>query len=256
MAGKVSAAPATTVKVLFGDALEELDKLAADGVQADAVIADPPYCSGAISEMDRQKAKGQGLRRSSLKAGGRFAWFKGDNMGTAGIIWMLRSLGVICSRALLKKSGSLIVFCDWRMLSNLQPAIESSSLRFQSLIVWDKQQIGLGRGFRAQHELALHFTNGEPEYYDASIGNVIRTSRVSRDIQEHPTQKPVPLLRAMIRVVSPRGGLIVDPFCGSGSTGVAAVLEGRSFVGVENDEDHLRGSEERIARAVERMGKA
>jgi site-specific DNA-methyltransferase (adenine-specific) len=51
----------------------------------------------------------------------------------------------------------------------------------------------------------------------------------------HPTVKPLALMRWLVRLVTPPGGLVVDPFCGSGSTGCAAVLEGLRFFGIERD---------------------
>jgi site-specific DNA-methyltransferase (adenine-specific) len=59
------------------------------------------------------------------------------------------------------------------------------------------------------------------------------SQRVVRNI--HPTVKPVELMRWLVRLVVPPGGLVLDPFAGSGSTGIAAVLEGRTFLGIERE---------------------
>ena len=126
-----------------GDCLDVMRSIEAGSV--DAVVTDPPYCAGSVSEASRTGAKGQGLRSQTLT---RFGWFVGDNMGTAGITWLLRSIAVEAVRV-LKPSGSLLVFCDWRMYSALQPAIESAGLRTQGLIVWDKGS--MGAGMRVSH---------------------------------------------------------------------------------------------------------
>jgi DNA modification methylase len=63
----------------------------------------------------------------------------------------------------------------------------------------------------------------------------------------HPTVKPVDLMRWLCRLVTPPGGLILDPFCGSGSTGVAALAEGFRFVGIEQDENYVAIAERRLA---------
>ena len=55
----------------------------------------------------------------------------------------------------------------------------------------------------------------------------------------HPTVKPIALMRWLIRLAVPEGGVVLDPFCGSGSTGAAAVLEGRRFVGIEREGDYI-----------------
>ncbi len=211
----------------------------------DALITDPPYCAGAVSEAGRAAAKGQGLRSENIA---RFGWFVGDNMGTAGLVFLLRAVAYHALRV-VKPSGSVLMFCDWRMFATLQPAVESAGLRFQNLIVWDKQNMGLGTGFRAQHELVLHFTVGAPAYHDKSTGNVLRAKRVHATKREHQTQKPVDLLQSLVRVVTPPGGMVLDPFAGSGSTGVACVTEGRRFVGIERDPVHVATARRRIAAA-------
>lgn len=65
----------------------------------------------------------------------------------------------------------------------------------------------------------------------------------------HPTVKPTDLMRYLCRLVTPPGGVVLDPFCGSGSTGKAALLEGFRFVGLELDPDYARIAEARLAHA-------
>lgn len=66
----------------------------------------------------------------------------------------------------------------------------------------------------------------------------------------HPTVKPVELMRYLCRLVTPVGGLVLDPFMGSGSTGKAALLEGYGFIGIELDPDHLTTAAARIAHSA------
>jgi site-specific DNA-methyltransferase (adenine-specific) len=63
----------------------------------------------------------------------------------------------------------------------------------------------------------------------------------------HPTVKPVDLMRWLCRLVTPPGGLVLDPFCGSGSTGVAALAEGFRFIGIEKDAEYVEMARRRIA---------
>lgn len=210
-----------------------------------AVVTDPPYCSGGATEAGRANAPGQGLRSETLR-GGRFSWFAADNMTTQGLVWLLRECAVQWAR-LLVDGGSAIVFCDWRMFPILAPALESSGLRYQNLLVWDKGSMGLGRGFRMQHELAIHLTNGVGKYYAADVGNVIQCRRVREDEREHATQKPVDLLARMVSTVAPPDGLVIDPFCGSGSVGVACAATGRRFAGWELSDENAEIARRRIA---------
>ena len=223
------------------DALTLMGLLAPNSV--DAFVSDPPFCSGGVSEASKQQAKGQGLRSETIRAGG---WFLNDNMTTAGLVWLLREVAVR-ARQSLKDGGSLMFFTDWRMVSHLTPAIESAGYRYQNLIVWNKDSMGLGTGFRAQHELIMHFVRGTGKFYDMSVGNVITCRRVAVKDREHQTEKPVELMLTLIKVVSPVGGLIVDPFCGSGSTLVAAQASGRLFIGGDIDPEHVETANKRIA---------
>lgn len=229
-----------TTEILHGDALQVMATMADASI--DAVVTDPPYCSGSVSEASRGAAKGQGLRSENLT---RFGWFVGDNMGTAGLVFLLRAVAFESIR-LLKGSGSMLVFCDWRMVPNLAPAIESAGLRYQNMVVWDKGSMGLGTGFRAQHETILHFTAGSPEYHDKGLGNVLKCPRVGQD-REHQTEKPVNLMEQLVRVVCPLGGTVLDPFGGGGTTAVAANNLGRNAICIERSIEHVETSRRRVA---------
>jgi site-specific DNA-methyltransferase (adenine-specific) len=228
----------------LGDCLEVMATLDADSV--DAVITDPPYCSGAATESNKGAATHQGLRAESI--GARFKWFASDNMTTSGLVWLLRAVAVEGAR-LTNDGGSMLAFCDWRMMINLAPAMESGGWRLRNLCVWNKGHFGLGTGFRPQHEMIIHLTKRAPVFHHAGYSNVIDCPRTGRAEQEHPTEKPLGLMRALVEVTAPIGGTVLDPFMGSGSTGVAAVSVGRKFIGVEVDPDNFEIACERIRKA-------
>ena len=70
--------------------------------------------------------------------------------------------------------------------------------------------------------------------------------------RDHPTEKPVGVMAALIDVQCEPGGLVVDPFMGSGTTGVAAILNGRRFVGIEHDPTHFETACRRLKDAASR----
>lgn len=212
---------------IHGEALTVLPLVADNSI--DAVITDPPYCSGGFTEQARRAAKGQGLRSENIR---REGWFINDNMGTAGIAWLLRQVAVEAYR-MLKPGGSFLVFCDWRMIVNLAPAMESSGLRWQNLIVWNKGAPGLGVGFRPEAEYILHFVKGVGRFYAKDVGNVLDYSRVPTGQREHQTEKPVELFADLVRVASPLGGVVLDPFAGSFASGEAALTRGRQYIGLD-----------------------
>lgn len=89
-----------------------------------------------------------------------------------------------------------------------------------------------------------------PRYSKDSDGNMLRAdgSIVKEVINKntHPTLKPINLMTYLCRLVTPEGGIVLDPFMGSGSTGIAALLEGFRFVGMEMDKDYFKIAEARI----------
>jgi site-specific DNA-methyltransferase (adenine-specific) len=87
-----------------------------------------------------------------------------------------------------------------------------------------------------------------------SAARFFYTAKASRDDRNdgnnHPTVKPTDLMRYLCRLVTPPGGLVLDPFMGSGSTGKAAMLEGFGFVGIERDPEYHAIAERRIRHAA------
>lgn len=234
-----------TAQIVRGDSLKVLQAM--PDKSADAFVLDPPYCSGGSTEATRRSAVGQGIASERMRSE-EVRWFAGDNMTTAGLVFLLREIAFESER-ILKPGGSFVCFCDWRMWSVLAPATESGGLRLAGMIVWDKGGAGMGTGFKPTHELAIHLTNGTGAFHSKTGSNVLRFGRVHGTKKEHPTQKPVDLMKAIVRVVSPKGGLVIDPFCGSGSTGVACVQEERNFIGIERDAEF-------VATSIKRTGEA
>ena len=84
-------------------------------------------------------------------------------------------------------------------------------------------------------------------FYCAKASTVERNAGLATGENRHPTVKPVSLMRWLVRLVTPPGGTVFDPFMGSGTTGVACVLEGFDFVGCETDADAVEVARRRIA---------
>lgn len=229
------------ITIYHGDCLEVMEALPTGSVQA--VITDPPYSSGGFSESGKKQAKGQGLRSETLRETG---WFINDNMGTAGAVWLMRCVAVRAARD-IADGGSLLMFTDWRMVPSLAPSLESSGMRYQNMLVWDKGQAGLGTGFRAQHEVILHLVKGTGQFFDQSFGNVISVPRVHHSERMHQTHKPISLMAALVRVVTSEGHAVLDPFMGSGSTLVAARQMNRRGVGIELSERYCEIAAKRLS---------
>ena len=83
-------------------------------------------------------------------------------------------------------------------------------------------------------------------FYVAKASRAERNAGLDGDRSTHPTVKPISLMRWLVRLVTPPGGTVLDPFAGSGSTGCAAVLEGFAFVGIEREPEYADIAEARI----------
>jgi site-specific DNA-methyltransferase (adenine-specific) len=116
-------------------------------------------------------------------------------------------------------------------------------------IVWDKKGHHKFNNPFADAELAwTSFSRVVKKYTLVQQGFVTE----AKEARFHPTQKPVELMRQIIRDFTKEGETILDPFMGSGSTGVAALLENRRFIGIEKDENYFNIAKARINEATQK----
>ena len=226
-----------TYKLYLGDCLDTMETLPEKTI--DAIITDPPYCSGG-----RQQAS---ARNVVTKVDGRQPdeWFLGDNMGTDTYVRFMRQIARQCMR-LCKLGAHGYVFTDWRQYTNIVTAWESLGWSLRGCIVWDKARGGaMGSFWRNNHEWVCVFTKGNPT--PLPNGSFYNTwSGTKKQGGVHPTEKPIGLLEYIASAVD---GIILDPFMGSGTTGVAAAKVGNSFVGIEQDKVYFDVADDRIKAA-------
>ena len=223
----------------LGDSLDIVPTLES----IDAVITDPPYCSGARTSADIVGRKGMSRRGQRWAA----APLANDRMTVTGFTWLIRQI-LRNAYAILPEGGSFLSFIDWRQYPTLYGVIESVNFRVQGLIVWDKIDMALGNGFRNQHEFIIHASKGVPAIIDRGTPNVLSVKRISSS-ELHPTEKPVVLLERLVGVIAAGNGIVLDPFMGSGTTGIASLRTGRKFIGVEVDPKYFEIACRRIEEA-------
>jgi site-specific DNA-methyltransferase (adenine-specific) len=226
-------------EIYIGDCLQVMRALVDRGVRVDSVVTDPPYSSGTRMEASK------GTRKAMTRGMGAADWFGNDALTAHSFVWMMRECALLW-RDLLVPGGHALVFIDWRMAPHLAAAIESADLKHCGVLVWNKTYFGMGSCFRNQHEFVLHFTNGTgnpPQRRD--IGNVLSCKPVRNG--DHPTEKPAELLGCLIEVVTPPGGLVLDPFAGSGSTLSAALAGGFRAIGIERETGYLDAIKKRVS---------
>jgi len=149
----------------------------------------------------------------------------------------------------LKEGGRLICFYRWDVQDEFLNEIVEAGFTVKSQIVWDKVMHGMGdlKGeFAPQHELMIYATKGRYEFQSSRPKSIYRTQRVSATFLVHPNEKPVNLLRAIIRDISKEGDVVVDFFSGSGSTLIAANQEKRVYIGSELDKRYVDIANQRI----------
>lgn len=217
-----------TVTLYHGDCLEVLRTLRDSSIGI--VITDPPYSSGGYQETG--KSSGSIGTRTKDR-------IMNDNLSTRGYLRLMTRMlrGVL--------ADEFYVFTDWKMWTYTCDAFEDSGIRVRNMIVWDKGQMGMGMPWRNQHELIAFGKRTSGEIRTGKYGNVIRCPRTRNE--DHPTQKPVELIAAIL--ANCPDGTVLDPFMGSGTTGVACVQTGRSFIGIEIDRGYYEIAERRIAEA-------
>jgi DNA modification methylase len=112
-----------------------------------------------------------------------------------------------------------------------------ASLDYQSNVNYADRSEDAGTLFGDTGSAARYFYCAKASKKDRGEGN------------NHPTVKPTALMRYLVRLVTPPGGTVLDPFMGSGSTGKAAILEGFDFIGIELDQEYFKIAQKRIASA-------
>jgi site-specific DNA-methyltransferase (adenine-specific) len=234
----------------LGDALAWLAEL--ETASAAAVITDPPYSSGGMLRSDRAGTTRR--KYSGLKHRHHLADFAGDNRDARSWgYWMALWLGE--AARVVEPGGACVLFCDWRQLPAASDALQAGGWVWRGVVPWIKPDARPQQGRYTQSaEFVVWGTNGPravggdtlPGYY---LARVPRATDPGAHQRRHITQKPLDLLRALVRIVEP-GQLILDPFAGAGTTLLAAALEGRRAAGCEIHPGHHAAALDRLAHAA------
>lgn len=219
-------------KIHCGDALELLEQI--DDHSVDVVITDPPFFMPATHYQSR------------------IHWQrKYSDMTPLMVFW-----DVVVGKLVkvLKKTGHLFVFCNGDSYPVFYIPLFNNFDRAKSL-VWNKTRVGLGRIFRGQHELIIWGRWQGHKWNDDGIcrPDVLSFPPLPSQNRCHPVEKPVELMRELIKPTSSPGDLILDPFMGSGPVIAAAIKEDRSYLGIDVDPEYCIIADERIKRETAQL---
>lgn len=218
------------IQVIHGDCLQVIRQF--DKGMFGGVVTDPPYSSGGQSLSAKQQTTGK--KYTSTKGACPYPDFEGDSKDQRSwTSWM--AAWMYEARLVCKAGAPIVVFSDWRQLPALTDAMQWAGWTWRGILPWDKTNARPQRGrFRQQCEYVAWGSNGAMPITRAVpvLPGIYRYASPTGDARMHQTQKPVELMRALIRIVEP-GETILEPFAGSGSTLEAAAAEGYGAVGIE-----------------------
>jgi site-specific DNA-methyltransferase (adenine-specific) len=213
------------------DAVEWLQTLPDESV--DLVVTDPPYES-----LEKHRAIGTTTRLKNSKASSN-KWFQiFPNARFEDLFTQVYRV--------LKRNTHFYLFCDQETMFVAKPIGEQVGFKFWKPIIWDKLKIGMGYHYRARYECILFFEKGKRKLNNLGIADIIPAPRVYRG---YPAEKPPAVSEVLIGQSTQPGELVIDPFMGSGSAGVAAVGIGRDFMGNDICDEAVQITEGRLLEA-------
>ncbi len=210
------------------DAVEWLRTIPAGSV--DLVVTDPPYES-----LEKHRAVGTTTRLKQSK-GSSNPWFQ---------IFPNARFDELFAEVfrVLARHAHFYLFTDPETAFIAKPVAEAAGFKFWKPLIWDKQSIGMGYHYRSRYEMILFFEKGKRRLNSLATADVLSVPRVRGG---YPAEKPPRVSEILIEQSTRPGELVVDPFMGSASTGVAALNLGRRYWGNDIAGEALAIARERL----------
>ncbi|KKI62576.1 MULTISPECIES: DNA (cytosine-5-)-methyltransferase [Staphylococcus] len=226
------------IKIYNGDSYDLFNELSSDGLVVDHIITDPPYNISKTNNFSTMRNPRKGIDFGE--------WDKDFNLYS----W------IAPYSSILKKGGSIIIFCSYRYISYFIDELEKNNLIVKDVLKWEKTNPmprNVNRRYVQDTEFAIwavkkgeKWTFNKPDNI-SYLRSKYETSTVSgKERTSHPTQKSVKLMKEIINIHTNSDDVILDLFMGSGTTGVASVELNRKFVGIEIDKDYFDLSRRRL----------
>ena len=220
-----------TCKLIHGDCLEEMRKLADDGVKVDMICTDPPYLMN--YKTGRRKDKTHDFCKP-IANDPNFELIKD-------IMPLLFEL--------LNQGGAIYMFCNANHIDYFKQQIEQH-FTLKNILIWVKNNWSAGDlkgAYAKQTEFILYAVKGRHILNGARDTDTLYYNRVVGNMQLHQNQKPVDLCKYLINKSSNENDTVLDCFMGSGSTGVACLQTNRNFIGIELEEKYYNIAKKRCS---------
>lgn len=220
---------AWTCDLMHGDCLELMSEIE-DG-SVDLVLTDPPY--------------GMSFQSNRRVTRDKFAKIANDES----LEW-LDAFFAKCDRV-MRADTAIYTFCSWHHIDVFKRAFERR-FTLKNILVWNKNNHGSGDltgAYAPRHEFVLFGHKGRSLLREKRVPDVFDFPKIPSAKLVHPTEKNVDMLEVFVRNSSDADGVVLDPFMGSGTTGVAALQAGRRFIGIEMDAGYFDIAEARIMAA-------
>lgn len=219
------------------DCYEMFSKLKEKGIEVDALITDPPYNVS---------------RQSNFHTMGRVGvdfgeWDKNFNQ----VGWIKPAL------ELVKKGGNIVIFNDWKNMSYIKDALEEEGCLIKEMIMWQKPNPmprNRDRLYVTSCEFAIWATKGKGWTFnrqrDTYENTIFTYPIVSSKQRIHKTQKPLELMKDIIKIHTNEKDIVLDPFGGSFTTAVACKELNRQFISCDIDEEYVKNGKDRLSQVV------
>ena len=245
------------IKLLNGDCLELMKNIPNNSV--DLVVTDCPYklIAGGVTIKERENECTGVLGRRAISDGTKCSnkWLKKDigdvpcavrqgkmfnNNNIAFSDWLPEVFRV------LKNGSHCYIMINGRNLKDLQVEAEKVGFKFVNLLVWRKNNKTPNQYYMQQLEFVLLLRKGRARRINnMGTSNCLDIPNIIGK-KQHPTEKPVNLMRVFVENSSNENEVVLDPFMGVGGTGVACVETNRKFIGIEIDENYFNIANQRI----------
>lgn len=225
-------------EIYSGDSYTIFKELLQNNTKVNHIITDPPYNISQDNSFSTMRNPRKGINFGN--------WDKNFDLYN----W------ISDYSQLLEKNGSMIIFCSYRFMSHIIDKLENSGLIVKDIIIWKKSNPmprNTDRRYVQDTEFAIWAVNKKAKWVFNKPANIpylrpyYETSTVSgKERTNHPTQKSLKLMEELIKVHTNSNDTILDPFMGSGSTGVASIKNGRKFIGIELNKEYFNIAAERL----------